>query len=95
MNNLSKFLRKGDYSWPANRTRFQDVGFVKRAMLLEPFWMKPIFLILNVLGERGPVFQYPEWLIMFIAILSVKLKIKSYVQIHRMAVNIGTQSLQT
>jgi hypothetical protein len=26
------------------------------------------------LGERGPVFKYPEWLIMFIAILSVKLK---------------------
>ena len=38
------------------------------------------------LGERGPVFKYPEWLIMFIAILSVKLKIKSYVQIHKMAV---------
>ena len=38
------------------------------------------------LGERGPVFRYPEWLIMFIAILSVKLKIKSYVQIHKMAV---------
>jgi hypothetical protein len=36
------------------------------------------------LGERGPKFQYPEWLIMFIAILSVKLKVKSYVQIHRM-----------
>jgi len=27
------------------------------------------------LGERGPKFRYPEWLIMFIAILSVKLKI--------------------
>ena len=38
------------------------------------------------LGERGPKFKYPEWLIMFIAILSVKLKIKSYVQIHKMAV---------
>jgi len=37
------------------------------------------------LGERGPVFRYPEWLIMFIAILSVKLKIKSYVGIHKMA----------
>ena len=36
-------------------------------------------------GARGPKFQYPEWLIMFIAILSVKLKIKSYIQIHRMA----------
>lgn len=37
------------------------------------------------LGERGPKFKYPEWLIMFIAILSVKLKVKSYVQIHKMA----------
>ena len=38
------------------------------------------------LGERGPTFRYPEWLIMFIAILSVKLKVKSYVKIHQMAV---------
>ena len=38
------------------------------------------------LGERGPKFKYPEWLIMFIAILSVKLKVKTYVQIHKMAV---------
>jgi len=37
-------------------------------------------------GERGPTFTYPEWLIMFIAILSVKMKIKTYVQIHKMAV---------
>jgi hypothetical protein len=38
------------------------------------------------LGERCPAFKFPEWLIMFIAILSVKLKIKSYVQILKMAV---------
>ena len=38
------------------------------------------------LGERGPKLKYPEWLIMFIAILSVKLKLKSYVQIHKMPV---------
>ena len=31
------------------------------------------------LGERGPKFKYPEWLIMFIAVLSVKLKVKTYV----------------
>ena len=37
------------------------------------------------LGERGPKFYFPEWLIMFIAVLSVKLKIKTYVQIHKMA----------
>jgi len=38
------------------------------------------------IGERGPKFTYPEWLIMFIAILSVKMQIKTYVQIHKMAV---------
>ncbi len=37
------------------------------------------------LEERGPEFKYPEWLIMFIAILSVKCKLKSYLAIHRMA----------
>ena len=30
------------------------------------------------LGERAPVFKYPEWLIMFIAILSVKLSASLY-----------------
>lgn len=43
------------------------------------------------LGERGPKFYYPEWLIMFIAVLSVKLKIKSYVQIHKMALDYWEQ----
>ena len=38
-------------------------------------------------GQRGPKFKYPEWIIMFIAVLSVKLKIKTYVQIHKMAVD--------
>lgn len=38
------------------------------------------------LGERGPIFKNLEWLIMFIAIFSVKMKIKTYVQIHKMAV---------
>ncbi len=40
----------------------------------------------NRIGERGPTFKYTEWLIMFIAVLSVKLKIKTYVQIHKMAI---------
>ena len=39
------------------------------------------------LGERGPAFRYPEWIIMFIAVLSVKMKIKTYVQIHKMAMD--------
>ena len=36
------------------------------------------------LGERGPKLVYPEWIIMFIAVLSVKMKVKSFVQIHKM-----------
>ena len=36
------------------------------------------------LGERGPELRYPEWLIMFIAVLSVKCKCKTYLAIHRM-----------
>jgi hypothetical protein len=35
-------------------------------------------------GARGPEFEYPEWLIMFIAILAVKCKLKHYIAIHRM-----------
>jgi hypothetical protein len=35
-------------------------------------------------GERGPKFEYPEWLIMFIAILAVKCKLKTYQGIHRL-----------
>ncbi|NJL59052.1 MAG: hypothetical protein HC887_04785 [Desulfobacteraceae bacterium] len=38
------------------------------------------------MGERGHDFIYPEWLIMFIAVLAVKLQIKSYLRIHAMAV---------
>jgi len=36
-------------------------------------------------GSRGTEFSYPEWLIMFIAVLSVKCKVKSYLGIHRLA----------
>jgi hypothetical protein len=36
-------------------------------------------------GERGNRFVYPEWLIMFIAVVSVKCKVKSYLGIHNMA----------
>jgi hypothetical protein len=37
-------------------------------------------------GTRGSHFEYPEWLIMFIAVLAVKAKVKSYLGIHRLAV---------
>jgi hypothetical protein len=35
-------------------------------------------------GSRGSEFDYPEWLIIFIAILSVKCKARNYLAIHRM-----------
>lgn len=37
-------------------------------------------------GRRGSAFEYPEWLIILIAVLSVKCGIKSYLGIHRMTV---------
>ena len=37
-------------------------------------------------GTRGSEFDYPEWLIMCIAIIAVKCKLKTYLGIHRMAV---------
>ena len=37
-------------------------------------------------GSRGTEFAYPEWLIMFLAVLSVKCKVKTYLGIHRMAI---------
>jgi hypothetical protein len=37
-------------------------------------------------GKRGSEFDYPEWLIMFIAIMAVKCKLKTYLGIHRMTV---------
>ena len=35
-------------------------------------------------GVRGSKFDYPEWLIMFIAILSVKCKVKTYLGMDRL-----------
>lgn len=35
-------------------------------------------------GTRGSPFDYPEWLIMFIAVLAVKAKAKNYLAIHRL-----------
>lgn len=36
-------------------------------------------------GTRGSEFDYPEWMIMFIAVLSVKAKVKTYVGIHALS----------
>lgn len=37
-------------------------------------------------GNRGSTFVYPEWLIMLMAVLAVKAKVRSYLGIHRLAV---------
>jgi hypothetical protein len=42
-------------------------------------------------GRRGSKFEYPEWMIMFIAVLAVKCKIKSYLGIHKLAVQYWEQ----
>lgn len=36
-------------------------------------------------GNRGSEFDYPEWIVMFIAILSVKCKVKTYVGMHKLS----------
>ena len=37
-------------------------------------------------GTRGSCFSCPEWLIMFIAVLSVKCQAKNYLAIHRVEI---------
>jgi hypothetical protein len=72
---MTKQARKISKKWiEQNRLLFRE--FLDETDLPDP----------ERIGERGPKFQYPDWLIMFIAVLSVKLKIKTYVQIHSMAV---------
>lgn len=58
-----------------SKTRDYFQSFLKQTNFPEP--------VRN--GERGSEFSYPEWLIMFIAILAVKTKTKSYVGIHRLS----------
>ena len=70
---------------------------VKKPSKLNPVWVaqaRKYFLdFLHVTkfphpqrnGVRGSKFFYPEWLIMFIAVLAVKCKLKSYLGIHRLA----------
>lgn len=42
-------------------------------------------------GARGSAFAYPESLIMLIAVLAVKCKVKTYLGIHRLAVMYWSQ----
>lgn len=45
-------------------------------------------------GTRGSRFDYPEWLIMFIAVLAVKCREKTYQGIHRMVKKYWSQISQ-
>jgi hypothetical protein len=40
-------------------------------------------------GQRGSAFDYPEWLIMLIAVLGLRCKVKTCVGIHRLALQYG------
>lgn len=42
-------------------------------------------------GMRGSKFEYPEWMIMLIAVLAVKCKVKSYLGIHKLALQYWEQ----
>jgi hypothetical protein len=55
-------------------------------LLFREFLDATDFLDPERFGKRGTKFQYAEKLIMFIAILIVKLEVKSYVQIHGIAI---------
>jgi hypothetical protein len=65
--------------------RLSEKRILRKRVFFLPFLSETGFPNPKRIGERGPEFKYPERLIMFIAVLSVKLKIKSYVRIHKMS----------
>jgi hypothetical protein len=83
MNILQK--PNGGYSWLKEQKKISTKWIEQTREFFRDFLDETDFPDPDRTGERGPKFQYPEWLIMFIAVLSVKLKIKTYVQIHKMA----------
>jgi hypothetical protein len=83
MNILQKML--GGYSWLKELKRSQKKWIEQTREFFRDFLDETDFPDPDRTGDRGPTFQDPEWLIMFIAVLSVKLKVKTYVQIHKMA----------
>jgi hypothetical protein len=78
----------------------------KRVSKLNPEWIRATrqqflnFLELTSFphperhGRRGSSFDYPEWLIMLIAVLAVKCKEKTYLGIHRMTEKYWSQIAQ-
>ena len=71
--------------------KISKTWIVENRVMFREFLDETEFPDLQRTAERGPKCQYTEWLIMFIAVLSVKLKIKTYIQIHRMAVEYWDQ----
>jgi len=72
---MAKPVRKLSAEW-IRRTRADFRDFLDETKFPDPKREE---------GSRGPEWKYPEWLIMFIAILSVKCKAKSYQALYRMA----------
>lgn len=64
--------------------KFSREWIIQTRTVFREFLDKTDFPDPERIGERGPEFKYPEWLIMFIAILAVKCKCKTYLAIHRM-----------
>ena len=71
---MAKNISKLNPAW-ITRTRKYFLDFLKVTKFPHP----------ERNGVRGSKFSYPEWLIMFIALLSVKCKVKSYVGMHKMS----------
>jgi len=71
---VTKRVRKLSREW-IKRTRTDFREFLDETRFPDPKRRE---------GSRGPEWKYPEWLIMLIAILSVKDKRKNYLDIHKM-----------
>lgn len=67
-------------------SKLSETWIAKNRALFRQFLTQTNFPDPKRLGERGPELRYPEWLIMFIAVLCVQCKVTSYVALHRMVV---------
>jgi hypothetical protein len=77
---MTKKISKFNPEW-ISATRKYFLGFLEATKFPHP----------ERNGTRGSKFDYPEWMIMFIAILAVKCKVKSYLGIHKLAVQYWEQ----
>jgi hypothetical protein len=70
---MAKSISKLNPQW-VTQTRTDFLQFLQETQFPHP--------VRN--GQRGSAFDYPEWLIMLIAVLGVKCKVKTYLGIHRL-----------